>query len=292
MIYRILHKTIYRYKTLVSYGNHAVHLTPRSLLKHRCLSHRLLITPSPSTLTERVDCFGNREKFFSIQAPHTELVIEARSKVKVGARKPWPAQSLAWEDIAKAMPHDLTLEGLEAYEFVFESPRIRTSKEFAAYAAESFTPRRPLTEGLLHLTDRIHSDFRFDSKATTVRTAPEEVFRKRRGVCQDFAQLQIACLRSLRLPARYVSGYLRTFPPPGRPRLVGADASHAWVSVFCPGSGWLDVDATNNVIPSDGHVTLAWGRDYGDVSPVRGMILGGREHTLDVGVDMEPLDPE
>lgn len=290
MIYRIVHKTTYRYKTPVSIGNHAVYLTPRSLPKHRCLSHRLLITPSPATLSERIDCFGNREKFFSIQAPHTELVIEARSKVKVTAGKPWPAKAPAWEDVAAAISMDLSPAVLEAYEFVFDSPRVRASKEFAAYAAVSFTPRRPLTEALLDLTSRIHSDFRFDSKATTVRTRPEEAFRKRRGVCQDFAQVQLACLRSLKLPARYVSGYLRTFPPPGRPRLIGADASHAWVSVFCPGIGWLDVDATNNVVPSDGHVTLAWGRDYGDVSPVRGMILGGRDHKLEVGVDMEPLD--
>jgi transglutaminase-like putative cysteine protease len=145
-------------------------------------------------------------------------------------------------------------------------------------------------EGLLDLTARIHQDFRFDSKATNVRTSTEEVFRKRRGVCQDFAHLQIACLRSLKLAARYVSGYLRTYPPPGRPRLVGADASHAWVSVFCPGSGWLDLDPTNNLVVGDGHVTLGWGRDYGDVSPLRGLILGGRDHLLKVSVDVEPLD--
>jgi transglutaminase-like putative cysteine protease len=157
------------------------------------------------------------------------------------------------------------------------------------YAAPSFAPGRPLTEALLDLTSRIHRDFRFDSKATTVRTTPEEVLRSRRGVCQDFAHLEVACLRSLGLAARYVSGYIRTYPPPGRPRLIGADASHAWVSVYCPGTGWLDVDPTNNLIPSESHVTLAWGRDYGDVSPVRGVILGGRDHKLEVGVDMEPL---
>jgi transglutaminase-like putative cysteine protease len=140
------------------------------------------------------------------------------------------------------------------------------------------------------LTESIYKDFKFDSKATTVRTSPEEVLRLRLGVCQDFAHLQVACLRSLGLAARYVSGYLRTYPPPGRARLVGADASHAWVSVFCPGAGWLDVDPTNNLAPSESHVTLAWGRDYSDVSPVRGVILGGRDHELDVGVEMEPLE--
>jgi len=173
---------------------------------------------------------------------------------------------------------------------VFESPRVPVGAEFAAYAAPSFSTSRPLIEALLEFTARIHEDFRFDSKATDVRTSPVEVLRTRRGVCQDFAHLQVACLRSLGLAARYVSGYIRTYPPPGRPRLIGADASHAWASVYCPDIGWLDVDPTNNLIPSDSHVTLAWGRDYGDVSPVRGVILGGRDHKLEVGVDMEPLD--
>ena len=180
--------------------------------------------------------------------------------------------------------------GLEACQFCFESPRIRIRPEFAAYALQSFTPGRPMVEALLDLTARIHTDFRFDAKSTTVRTPTEEVFKKRRGVCQDFAHVQIACLRSLNLAARYVSGYLRTYPPPGKPRLIGADASHAWVSAYCPGIGWIDVDPTNNVVPSDGHVTLAWGRDYGDVSPLRGLILGGGAHTLKVGVDMEPVE--
>lgn len=292
MIYRITHKTTYRYTSIVSFGNHAVYLTPRSLPKHRCLSHRLVITPAPATLSDRIDCFGNRERFFSIQTPHTELVIEARSKVSIGKRQGFPKVGPAWEEVAKRVATELTPESLAAYEFVFESPRIRTNAEFAAYATQSFAPGRALPEALLELTARIHSDFRFDSKATNVRTTPEEVFQKRRGVCQDFAHFQIACLRSIHLPARYVSGYLRTYPPPGQARLVGADASHAWVSVFCPGAGWLDVDPTNNVVPSDGHVTLGWGRDYGDISPVRGMILGGRNHTLHVGVDLEPLDGE
>ncbi len=147
-----------------------------------------------------------------------------------------------------------------------------------------------MVEALLDLTARIHHEFRFDSKVTTVRTPIEEVFRKKRGVCQDFAHIQIACLRSINLPARYVSGYLRTYPPPGQPRMVGADASHAWVSAFCPGLGWFDVDPTNDVVPSTGHVTIAWGRDFGDVSPLHGLILGGGAHTLKVGVDLEAIE--
>jgi transglutaminase-like putative cysteine protease len=291
MTYRIIHRTTYQYKKPVSIGNHAVYLTPRSLPHHRCSWNELRIYPTPSSLSERQDYFDNTVKFFSIQEPHGELLIEARSEVTLdeGAGS-WPAESPPWERIAESLPFDTSRAGLEAYQFVFESPRVRPNAEFASYARQSFLPERPLAEALLDLTARIHRDFQFDSKATNVRTPPEEVFRRRRGVCQDFAQLQIACLRSLHLPARYVSGYLRTYPPPGRQRLTGSDASHAWVSSYCPGWGWLDVDATNNLAPSLSHVTLAWGRDYGDVSPVRGMILGGRDHTLDVGVDVEPLE--
>jgi transglutaminase-like putative cysteine protease len=291
MTYRIVHKTTYKYKHPVSFGNHAVYLTPRSELHHVRTWHELLLTPSPATQTERVDYFGNRVTFFTIQEPHEELEIEARSLVTVEATTPpWPQQSPPWNDVAAALPDSRIAEEIDAYQFIFESPRIRPGEDFAEYAAPSFPRGRPLAEAVLDLMSRIYREFHFDSKATNVRTPPEEVLDKRRGVCQDFAHLQIACLRSLNLPARYVSGYLRTYPPPGRPRLVGADASHAWLSVYCPGSGWLDVDPTNNLVPSESHVTVAWGRDYGDVSPVRGVILGGRDHKLDVAVDMEPLE--
>lgn len=293
MIYKIVHRTTYRYKNPVSVGNHVACLTPRSLAQPHRQSARseLRIQPRPATRTERVDFFGNRMCFFTVQEPHRELVVEARSEVTIESNGPTPSKdSLSWEEVARALPKDDSPAGLEAYQFAFESPRIRMQAEFAAYALQSFTPGRPMMEGLVDLTARIHADFRFDSKATNVRTPTEEVFKKRRGVCQDFAHLQIACLRSLNLAARYVSGYLRTYPPPGQPRLIGADVSHAWVSAFYPGIGWLDLDPTNNVVPSDGHVTLAWGRDYGDVSPLRGLILGGGSHTLKVGVDMEPIE--
>ncbi len=290
MTYRIVHRTSYQYKYPVSFGNHVAYLTPRTGSRQQCQAHELSITPSPGAQRRRKDYFGNCASFFTVQEPHEELTIEARSVVAVNGAPDWPEHSTAWDEVARSLPDQLTPEGLEAFQFIFESPRIRTSALFAAYAAPSFQPGRPLADALLDFTARIHSDFRFDKKATDVRTPPEQVLRERKGVCQDFAHLQIACLRSLNLPARYVSGYLRTYPPPGRPRLVGADASHAWVSAWCPEAGWLDLDPTNNVVPSLGHVTLAWGRDYGDVSPVRGVILGGRDHELKVAVDMEPLE--
>jgi transglutaminase-like putative cysteine protease len=290
MIYRISHRTTYRYADPVSVGNHVACLRPRSFGYNRVVASTLDIDPLPATYTERTDYFGNCLSFFTVGEPHRTLIVEAKSEVIRTADDSFlDAPALAWEESTSALALQHTAAGLDAYQYQFESPRIRIRPEFAAYALESFTPRRPMREALLDLTSRIHRDFRFDSKVTTVRTTVEEVFKKRRGVCQDFAHVQIACLRSINIAARYVSGYLRTYPPPGRPRLIGADASHAWVSAYCRSQGWLDMDPTNDVAPTDGHVTLAWGRDYGDVSPLRGMILGGGGHTLKVEVDMEPV---
>jgi transglutaminase-like putative cysteine protease len=290
MIYKIIHRTTYKYAYPVSVGNHVACLKPRSYAQNRLVKDALHITPEPSTLTERVDYFGNLLYFFTVQQPHQELVVEARSQVfRSHAEADLQAETLPWESSTASLAETHTPEELNACQFQFESPRIRIRPDFGAYALESFTAGRPMREALMDLTTRIYRDFSFDSKVTSVRTTPEEVFKKRRGVCQDFAHVQIACLRSIGLAARYVSGYLRTYPPPGKPRLVGADASHAWISAYCRGTGWLDMDPTNNIAPTDGHVTLAWGRDYGDVSPLRGLILGGGSSTLAVSVDMEPI---
>ncbi len=291
MIYKIIHRTTYKYKSPVSVGSHVACLRPRSLPHHRVAQSELQISPMPAILVERVDYFGNHQHFFTIEEPHDELVVECRSRVVIeeNARDPH-ILSPPWEEAVLSMAESLDPETIEAHQFRFESPRIRVRPEFARYAQQSFTRHRPMVEGLLDLTTRIHRDFRFDAKVTTVRTPIEEVFRKKRGVCQDFAHIQIACLRSINLPARYVSGYLRTYPPPGQARMVGADASHAWVSAYCPGIGWIDVDPTNDVVPSTGHVTIAWGRDFGDVSPLHGLILGGGAHTLKVGVDLEAVE--
>jgi transglutaminase-like putative cysteine protease len=291
MIYNISHRTTYKYEYPVSVGDHVACLKPRSFQNNKLLHNEMHIHPTPRIVTERTDFFGNILCFFTVQESHRELIVEARSKVDVDGNEIRSAQSShPWEESKQRHSQDHSREGLEAFQFQFESPRIRIRPEFAEYALQSFTPGRPMPEALWDLTTRIHKDFRFDSKVTNVRTTVEEVFRKRRGVCQDFAHVQMACLRSLNLAARYVSGYLRTYPPPGKPRLVGADASHAWISAYCRGLGWLDMDPTNNVAPLDGHVTLAWGRDYSDVSPLRGLILGGGNHTLEVAVDMEPVE--
>lgn len=290
MIYNIVHRTTYKYRYSVSVGDHVACLKPRTFSNNKLLNNEIHIDPLPNTFTERVDYFGNILCFFTLQDPHHQLTVESRSKVATSDRTLNGQPSQPWEESAQLFVHETTLDELEARQFQFESPRIRLRPEFANYALQSFTPGRAMGPALRELTERIHTDFCFDRKATTTRTTVEEVFKKRQGVCQDFAHVQIACLRSINLAARYVSGYLRTYPPPGKPRLVGADASHAWASAYCRGVGWLDMDPTNNVAPSDGHVTLAWGRDFGDVSPLRGLIMGGGPHTVDVAVDMEPVE--
>ena len=291
MIYRVTHRTTYRYVSPVSVGNHVACLKPRSYQQNQLIENTLRILPHPITLTERTDYFGNVLWFFTVQEAHKELIVESKSEVlREGDAAPDARPSRPWEESTLKLASDHNRKGLDAYQYQFESPRIRIRPEFAAYALESFTPGRIMRDALLDLTSRIHHDFRFDSRVTTVRTTTEEVFKKREGVCQDFAHVQIACLRSINLAARYVSGYLRTYPPPGKARLIGADASHAWVSAYCCGAGWLDMDPTNDVAPTDGHVTVAWGRDYGDVSPLRGLILGGGAHKLQVEVDMEPIE--
>ncbi|MDE3105342.1 MAG: transglutaminase family protein [Acidobacteriota bacterium] len=289
MRYKVTHRTAYRYNYPVSVGNHLACLRPRALATQRLESFTLNLSPVPGEVIEREDYYGNTLHLFSIQEPHRDLVVEAQSEVEVLATTPTYGSSVRWEEAAALLPQDHSTSGLDAYQFRFESPRIRLRSEFAGYARQSLTPARPLREGLLELTDRLHREFRFQPNATSVSTTVDEVFARRRGVCQDFAQMQIAMLRSLGLAARYVSGYLRTTPPPGQERLVGADASHAWISVYCPGEGWLDLDPTNNVVPGTDHITVSWGRDFSDVSPLRGLILGGGVQALKVGVDVEEL---
>ncbi|HJZ60202.1 MAG TPA: transglutaminase family protein, partial [Gemmataceae bacterium] len=247
--------------------------------------------PDPAVIEERVDYFGNPVSYFTIQEQHRELVVSVSHRVSV---RPDPIPRLlatpAWEAVRDRLTRDRGPVWLDAYQFAFDSRDAPADVRFAAYAAPSFPPGRPVLEAALDLTRRIHAEFVYDPRATTLATPVAEVFANRRGVCQDFAHVQLACLRSIGLAARYISGYLSTVPPPGRPRLVGADASHAWVSVFCGDAGWVDLDPTNNQVPGDRHVLIAWGRDYNDVSPLKGVILGGGQHTVKVAVDVTPED--
>lgn len=290
MTYRVRHVTTYDYEDPVSVSHHIVRLTPHNSQRQTCNYATVTITPQPSSRSRHIDYFGNTITLFTLLEPHDRLVIEADSEIDVSAlNPPDPARSAPWESVRGLLPVARTEEELNACQYVFDSRRVAARPELADYARESFPAERPLIEAALDLTRRINRDFRFDSKATEVSTPVETFFEKRRGVCQDFSHLQIACMRSLGLPARYVSGYLRTYPPPGQPRLVGADASHAWCAAWCPGVGWVDFDPTNNCMPSDGHITVAVGRDYSDVSPVYGVLLGGADHHLDSGVDVMPL---
>jgi transglutaminase-like putative cysteine protease len=289
-LFEITHTTTYRYAGQVALSHHLLRLTPRDLGRQRRLSHDLRVEPAPGSTSQHTDYFGNRVVFATISAAHHELVVTARSTVAVGpAFIPDPAETPPWETVKRLCSGDHTGRSLEAVEYTHDSPLIQGHRAYADYAGVSFTPARPVLEACMELMQRIHADFKFDPKATTVATPLHEVFQNRRGVCQDLAQVQIACLRALGIPARYVSGYLETIPPPNQPRLIGADASHAWVSLFCPGIGWIDLDPTNNLLPSMRHITIGWGRDFSDVSPIRGIILGSGTHTLLVGVDVLPL---
>jgi transglutaminase-like putative cysteine protease len=291
MIYRVTHHTTYVYSEAVSLCHNLAHLTPRSGPRQTCLHNRLLVSPSPAVTSESVDYFGNQMTFFTIQEPHRELTVSAHQVTEVWPfDAPVPAETPPWEVVRDMLRGDQTAAGLDAFQFTFESSYIKGAADLTAYAAVSFAPGRPVLEGVLDLTHRIHAEFRYDASATTVTTPLHRILSTRRGVCQDFAHLEIGCLRALGLAARYVSGYLMTTPPPGQPRLIGADASHAWASFFCPGAGWIDVDPTNDLLPSDKHIVLAWGRDYGDISPIKGVILGGGHHSVKVSVDVVPAD--
>lgn len=284
--YQIQHTTTYEYSEPVSLCQNLAHLSPRPGSRQRCEHSVLSITPDPAVLEERIDYFGNPVVYFTIQEQHRELIVSASHRIAIRSERPSQASSIAWEEVRDRLRRDTSAPWLDAYQFAFDSRYAAAGPRYAAYAAQSFVPGRPITEAILDLTRRIHIDFVYDPKSTSLATPVAEVFENRRGVCQDFAHIQLACLRSLGLAARYVSGYLSTVPPPGKQRLIGADATHAWVSLFCGEDGWVDVDPTNNQVPSDRHLLLAWGRDFGDVSPLKGVILGGGVHKVKVAVDV------
>ncbi|PTS83040.1 transglutaminase [Pseudomonas sp. HMWF032] len=291
--YQILHDTHYRYASPVSLAQQLAHLWPRACPWQRNHEQQLLVSPQPCQRQDALDVFGNPLTRLVFERPHNELKVSARLQVEVLARPALELQaSPPWEAARTALRYSgqaLLPEVLEATRFRFESPYVHLKQVFAEYAADCFSPGRPLLAAVDGLMQKIFAEFSFDAAATQVATPLLQVLEERRGVCQDFAHLMLACLRSMGLSARYVSGYLLTQPPPGQPRLIGADASHAWVSVFCPQQGWVDFDPTNNIRPALEHITLAWGRDFADVSPLRGVILGGGSHDPEVQVTVLPL---
>jgi transglutaminase-like putative cysteine protease len=291
MKFRITHTTAYDYSQPVALCRNEAYLLPRDTPGQKCLMSELRIDPPSSDLRERIDSFGNRVSHFAIQQPHRKLTVTAISEVAV---TPDPkllaaANQFSWENIQKRLAVERSPLIIAAMPFLFDSPLAKPDPALADYAGPSFSAGRPLGEALVDLMLRIYRDFKYDPGFTSITTPLAEVMAARRGVCQDFAHLGVACLRSLGLAARYVSGYIETLPPPGQARLVGADASHAWFSVFAAEAGWLDLDPTNNQVPSEQHITVAWGRDFSDVSPLRGVALGGGRHKVGVSVDVARL---
>lgn len=288
MNYRIIHRTVYEYAEAVTVSHHAARVKPRLTSAQERADFSLRIVPEPAVHTMRTDYFGNRVAFFSIQQIHHRLEVLATSLVSIRSLTP-PVLTLSPKssEVVKLFQDPVSPELVEEYQFRFNSPLICGTPELADYARESFGGETPLLVGVQDMNRRIYEDFKYDPVATTVVTPLEEVVANRRGVCQDFAHLAIACLRSLGLAARYVSGYLRTHAGPGKERLVGSDASHAWFSVFCPSVGWVDFDPTNNLLPAEEHITVAYGRDFSDVSPVSGILVGGGSHEVKVGVEVE-----
>jgi transglutaminase-like putative cysteine protease len=295
---QITHETVYDYNPAVETAQHMAYLTPVHTSTQQLIKHRLDISPEPAHLSTTVDVFGNTRSFFSLQVPHRQLRVVGSSEVVTQA-SPLPESSISWEMARERFRYRAAASFDAANEFVFASPMVPRQNEFAAYARPSFVSGLGLLAGALDLMHRIHQDFTYESQSTEVNTPVLEALMQRKGVCQDFAHILVACLRSTGLAARYVSGYLLTAPPPGTVKLKGSDASHAWASVYIPdlptSARWVDLDPTNDRAgwgsPGEDYVTLATGRDFSDVSPMRGVIHGGASHTLTVGVTVEPLLP-
>jgi transglutaminase-like putative cysteine protease len=296
MLLQVIHETRYDYIPPVETAQHLAHLKPRETASQRLVSHALSITPEPVQRSELPDLYGNSRAFFALESTHEDLVVTAESVVETSlpALSCAVARDLAWEEVRERFRFSKGSRFDPASDFVFPSPYVPRHDDFAAYARPSFATGRPTLEVAMDLMQRMHRDFEYDAGSTEINTPAVEALAQRKGVCQDFAHILIACFRIMGLPARYVSGYLLTQPPPGQPRLVGADASHAWVSVYLPGADgpgdWADFDPTNGRQPGEDYVTLAIGRDYSDVSPMRGVLHGGARHTLAVGVTVRPLE--
>jgi transglutaminase-like putative cysteine protease len=288
MNYEIVHTTEYLYEDSISLCHNTARLSPRSTDRQLCKKTNMRILPQPDVIHEYIDFFGNKVVYFAIQQEHKKLTVTVTSLVVIDhSRQTGGSEDLmSWEE-AREVIHEIKPDYLDAKAFLLETPMTALSPAIAAYAKQSFTPGRPLFEASKDLMYRIHKDFEFKPGLTTISTPLASVMEQHKGVCQDFAHLAIACLRSLGLAARYVSGYVETIPPPGKEKLSGIDASHAWFSVFIPKSGWMDFDPTNNMIPTDQHITIGWGRDYSDITPLKGIVFSSGHHALNVSVNVK-----
>ncbi|MDD5462096.1 MAG: transglutaminase family protein [Methylococcales bacterium] len=309
MKYRITHTTLFDYSQPVGLCQNEARLQPRDFWRQQCLFSRFEISPDPVDFQEHIDYFGNHVAYFAVQQAHTRLIVTALSEVTIfpqqqtfdlSNRISWekarshlqevPLQTQSQGQQSQNQIQDQSFDTIAARQYILDSPMVIADYELGCYAQPSFLPDRPLVEVVSDLMQRIYNDFTYDPSFTTIATPLSDVLKHRRGVCQDFAHLAIACLRAYGIAARYVSGYVETRPEPGKRRIVGADASHAWFSVYIPGAGWLDFDPTNNTVPLDQHITLAWGRDYADVTPLKGIAFGGGQHRLSVSVDVLRLE--
>jgi transglutaminase-like putative cysteine protease len=319
--YRITHSTLYQYSQPVGLCQNEARLEPRDFWRQHCHYCRYDISPEPNDFSERIDFYGNHVAYFAVQQAHQRLMVTVISEVTVFPRKSNGelSNTITWEQVREQLqeaagktqqqsqsqqqdlqgatqgqqqnqPQKSYDELLDAKLYLMDSPMVIASETLAEYARSSFPDNRPLVQAVADLMQRIHLDFTYDPSFTTIATPLSDVLHFRRGVCQDFAHLAIGCLRSMGIAARYVSGYVETQPEPGKQRLVGADASHAWFAVYVPNSGWLEFDPTNNKVPFDQHITLAWGRDYTDVTPLKGIAFGGGQHSLSVSVDVLRLE--
>ncbi|WP_250462718.1 transglutaminase family protein [Microbulbifer litoralis] len=291
MLYRIRHSTRYRYDSVVSQCYNQGHLLPRDSGHQCCLSSSVAVTPQPDSASERRDYFGNRVYQFSILSPHREMAVTAVSEVRIGGRPPLdPDRGPSCERVRAALADPTDAAQRRAREFCLNSPMVKRRDALAGFAAAYFAAGNAFPQAVLDLSCKIHREFDYDPAATTVATPLAEVLERRSGVCQDFAHLAIGCLRSLGFAARYVSGYLETLPPPGQPKRVGADASHAWFAVFVPDLGWLEFDPTNDQMADEHYIATAWGRDYTDVTPLKGVLYGGKGGLPDVSVDVQRVE--
>lgn len=289
MRFRVRHVTRYRYASRVSHCYNLAYVVPRDTDRQQCLKNRVSVSPRPAITHKRADYFGNKAYHFEIQTPHTELSITADSEVQLtsNGREMDLDLGIAYGQVKPYLRKHNSRRVIEAREFLLNSPMVETTAALADYARPSFDANRSLKSCVRDLNTRIFSEFTYDPAFSTIATPLEDVLAHRRGVCQDFAHLQVGCLRAMGIPAKYVSGYIETLPKPGEEKLVGADATHAWVAYFCPDEGWVEFDPTNNTMAGTQHIVTAFGRDYVDVTPVKGVIFGGGEApVLDVSVDV------